>query len=344
LNCGYDAQLIIAPGKYDKVENLYGFDSGRYKWEKYENIVAAEFDIVIQIIFQIPREIIRELRKRNTKIVAYNCGNEYAFTLERVLFGGKFNVEIQHSSEKAFDQVWSIPQMMTTNSSYWKTLLRTEVIEVPFIWSPLAVEQLERDNIKSHGIDFSYKRRDEKKIAIFEPNIDVIKWFFPALLVCENSYRVEKNIDFVYLTNLADKKEPFNMDLVNKIVKSLDLYEDKKISIETRYNTLYFMSKYANIAVSHQWENPLNYLYLDLAWYGWPVVHNAHLCKDIGYYYEGFDYEQGGVVLNEVIKNHDKNAEEYTLRNRELISRYIPTNKDLQNKYKVLIQNLMDCK
>jgi hypothetical protein len=56
------------------------------------------------------------------------------------------------------------------------------------------------------------------------------------------------------------------------------------------------MSNYCDIAVSHQWENPLNYLYFDLAWMDWPIVHNAHLCKDIGYFYNEFNYEEGGNV------------------------------------------------
>jgi hypothetical protein len=130
------------------------------------------------------------------------------------------------------------------------------------------------------------------------------------------------------------------MDALNKIVKSLDLFIDKKISIETRYNTLDFMKNHADIAVSHQLENPLNYLYLDLAWMGWPIIHNAHLCKDIGYYYEGFDYKVGGEILNEVILTHDLNIDEYLNKNRKIIDRYLPTNEGLQNKYIKLIENL----
>jgi hypothetical protein len=344
INCGYDAQLIIAPGKYDKVENLYGCDTGRYKWEKYENIVSAKFDIVIQVIFQIPDEIVKELKQSGTKLVVYCCGNEYVVMMERALYGGELNANIQHSREKIFDQVWTIPQHTNTNFYYWKILLRTEVIEVPFIWSPISVQQIEKENIEKFSTNFEYQKRDKKKVAIFEPNLDVVKWFFPALLVCDSSYRLDKSIEHVYLTNLANKKEPFSLDLVNKLVKSLDLFVDNKLSIESRFNTLYFMSKYADVVVSHQWENPLNYLYLDLAWYGWPVVHNAHLCADIGYYYDGFNYEQGGKILSDVIRNHDKNVQKYTDKNRKLIERYLPTNINLQNKYKKLVENLMNIK
>jgi hypothetical protein len=101
------------------------------------------------------------------------------------------------------------------------------------------------------------------------------------------------------------------------------------------------MSNYCDIAVSHQWENPLNYLYFDLAWMDWPIVHNAHLCKDIGYFYNEFNYEEGGNVLNDVIENHDKNAENYMNENRKKIEKYLPSNFELQKQYLELITNIL---
>ena len=343
INCGYDAQLIIAPGKEEKVQNLYGFDSGRFKWEKFENILSAKFDIVIQFVFQIPTDIIKALKVKGSKVIAYFCGNEYVVIVERTLFGIKGNHNLQYSKERLFDQIWSIPQHEHTNFEYWKTLHRTEVVKVDPIWSPISIEQLEINEIQKGKSDFSYKNRGkEKKLAIFEPNINIIKWFLPSLLVCENAYRKQKDlIQFVYLTNIQEKKEPFSLEMVNDLVQSLDLMSDKKISIEARYNTLFFMSNYADVVVSHQWENPLNYLYLDLAWYGWPIIHNAHLCADIGYYYEDFNYSQAAEVLVDVLKNHDKNATKYKQKNKRAIERFLPSNKNMQNKYKLLIENLI---
>jgi len=99
---------------------------------------------------------------------------------------------------------------------------------------------------------------------------------------------------------------------------------------------------YCDIAVSHQWENPLNYLYFDLAWMGWPIVHNAYLCKDIGYFYDQFNYDEGGKVLSDVINNHDMNINEYIGKNREAINRYLPTCINLQREYTNLINDVLD--
>jgi len=74
---------------------------------------------------------------------------------------------------------------------------------------------------------------------------------------------------------------------------------------------------------------------------GWPIVHNGKLCKDIGYYYDEFDYEMGGKVLKDVILNHDENADEYLLRNRLNMLKYLPTNKTLKKQYEELIDSCL---
>lgn len=341
-NCGFDSFLVVPKNDIQKLNGLYGFKSTD-KYLVYEDIPNSDLDVLIQFTFQVDLKILKSCKQRGIKLVAYKCGNDYTLDLEATLHLDKSEripqYHFLYNSLPIFDQIWSIPQMVNTNLHYWKTLYKCEVLEVPFVWSPSAMQQFEVDCIKSGSSNLIYKNRGErKKISIFEPNIGVIKWFFPALLVCENAYRLKSNIDFIYLTNM--KGDKLNLDLVNQIVSSLDLFKDKKISVEGRYNSLYFMSSHSDICVSHQWENPLNYLYLDLAWFGWPVVHNAHLCKDIGYYYEGFNYEEGGRVLDGIIRNHDKNIDNYIERNRNHIDRYLPTNKKLQSDYKKLVERL----
>jgi hypothetical protein len=73
---------------------------------------------------------------------------------------------------------------------------------------------------------------------------------------------------------------------------------------------------------------------------GWPILHNAYLCKDIGYYYSDFNYDEASEKLNEIINNHHANKLEYMKENRKIIENYLPTNVELQNKYKNMIENL----
>jgi len=340
MNMEYDVHLVVQKDKMVKVKGLVGFDE-RLRCSNHESIVEDNYDIVIQVGFQLLRSDFENLKKAKTKIVYYNCGSNYVIDTEHFLFGTTV-VEPLYSiltgMESTFDQVWSIPQM-EMNKSFYETLYRTEVKIVPFIWSHAATDHLQ----KASADDLKYKAKNTPmKAAIFEPNLNVIKWAFPALLVCENAYRKDKCLKHVYVTNMPKSKEDETRHAkqFTKLVKSTDLFIDKKMSVESRYNTLVFMQKYADIAVSHQWGNPLNYLYLDLAWMGWPIVHNAHLCKDIGYYYEDFDYKMGGEVLSEAVRNHDSDKG-YLDRQRALIDRYLPTNRALQDAYRKLIDDLI---
>ena len=177
-----------------------------------------------------------------------------------------------------------------------------------------------------------------------------MKWCGPSLLSCENAYRKLNNkslITNVFINNTLNRNtdssiNKFNMDAFTFYVNNLDICSDKKLTTEGRYNTLSFMNSYADIAVSHQWENNLNYLYFDLAWMGWPIVHNASLCSDVGYYYPEFNYEEGGNKIIEAIKTHNENKDKYLENNRKAIDRFLPSNKNLQIKYIKLINDLFE--
>ncbi len=339
---GYDAHLIVCNLKDKDVTQLYGVDS-TYKFTDHSQILSEEFDLIIQMGYNLAKNDVTLIRNKGIKLVAYNCGNDYIFDLEATLFGTDGLPDQYNHEYPPFDEVWTLPHHMNTNAHYLSSLFRTKCVEVPYIWSPSLMEHYEKECLKTNIGTLSYKKREgAKSCAIFEPNRNVVKWCFPAVLVCENTCRViPELVKHVYVTNIDQSSKRFNLDYFNRLVKSLDLFKTKKLSIELRFNSILFMSKHADIAVSHQWENSLNNLYFDLAWMGWPLVHNAHLCKDVGYYYEGFNYEMGGAVLARAIQNHDEDSEAYMARNRAVIGRYLPTNRDVQAKYRELIENVL---
>lgn len=352
LNIGYDTYFVINKTfNEDLLKNIF-YDQ-RFKFIKHSKILSMDFDVLISIGYEVELDTLKMLKYSKTKIVSYNCGNNFIIDCETMLYNqhpkrqGHINY-IKKNGHISYDIIWSIPQMTNTNQHYWSTLFRAKCIEVPFIWSDKAILLSQISNNKTYE-DLLYKKRDnEKKLVIFEPNISIMKWCGPALLSCENAYRdiSDKNkIRQVFINNVKDKEKDtsinsFNIDAFTRYVNNLDLCVDGKLSIESRFNTLTFMSVYADIAVSFQWENNLNYIYFDLAWMGWPIIHNASLCKDVGYYYSEFNYKEGGQKIIEAIENHDNNADDYLKRNRNAIDKYLPTNKELQNKYIELISDL----
>lgn len=339
-NMDYDVKLII-----DNAENasvLTQIDFFNFEYILQNDIFTYDFHLIFSMGFSFPSQILHSLKNMGIKIIYYMCGNNYLIDCEKILYNQHNTRNINYSDELYYDQIWIIPQMYNQNKYYYEILTKTKCIQIPFIWSSMSIKLTAKILKVENENDFLYSKKNAK-IAIFEPNISVMKWCFPCVLIAENTYRNYKNIEHIYITNLCKTNNDtnhFNMEQFNNICRNLDLFKDKKLSSEFRYNTLEFMRNYCDIAISHQWENPLNYLYLDLAWMGWPILHNAYLCKDIGYYYEGFNYIEASEKLNHIIINHSKNINEYIKKNRKIIDEYLPTNKDLQNKYKNLINNL----
>ena len=361
VNIGYDVTIYVDTGKLnsetEKVLKELLYDE-RFKYKPFETILNDDLNILIQLSFSFwnDAKIIKYLKYMDVKMIGYFCGNTYIITSEKILYNqhkSRDNTRdcfkfVLDDGRPVLDEIWSIPQMVNTNLHYWKTFYRTKCIPVPFIWSTKSFYFTMKQLNLTDETQLLYVNRGEKKsVGIFEPNISIMKWCLPSVIICENTYRQNKKIKHVYITNIPQKNalngiNEFNLETFNHAISSLDIFSDKICSVESRFNTIEFMKNYCDIAVSHQWENPLNYLYFDLAWMGWPIVHNAHLCKDVGYFYEEFNYDEGGEVLSNVINEHDNNIDGYISRNREAINKYLPTCVELQNEYIRLINDVFN--
>ena len=103
------------------------------------------------------------------------------------------------------------------------------------------------------------------------------------------------------------------------------------------------LMEHTDIVLCHQQDNALNYLYFDVAWLGWPLVHNAHMVKELGWYYSGFFAEDAADRLIEIAENFDSDEnfkEIYKQRSREYISNFLPKHPRNVFGYKRLIEKL----
>jgi len=162
-------------------------------------------------------------------------------------------------------------------------------------------------------------------LVTFEPNLNVVKFSMIPMLIAEEA--LERGRTFK------------NMH----IVSAARLYKNgsSKLMVQHRYPIHYLLSKFADIVLSHQWENPLNYAYLDVMYLQFPLIHNADMIKDAGYYYPDFEIHKGTDLLEWVMDNHDKNIDEYNAKNEEVMTRYTVYNDGLLDTYSKLLDNLM---
>ena len=339
----YNVKLIIPNNKEDNmIQIINSIDFYNYEYICYKDLYTCNFNLIFAFCFYLEISERYVLKQNNVKLVSYQCGTKYIILSEKILFNQYQDKKIDEdykftNNNNSYHEIWIIPQNYKQNKSFLEIYEKSKCIMVPFIWSNNSINFVKKITNKSYN-ELLYKKK-HNDIAIFEPNLDIIKWCLPCMLICEKSNNKYNNINHLYITNIHKDKK-FNYNAFENMCKPLNIFKEKKMSVEGRFITLEFMSKYADIAVSHQWENPLNYLYLDLAWMGWPILHNASLCKDIGYYYEEFDYDSACEKLNDIIINHEQNSDYYLKKNREKIDCYLPTNKELQNKYRQLIENL----
>lgn len=304
-----------------------------------------DMDIIFMMGAQIHESKILKFKEdKNKKYVAYKCGNSYVLGMEKVLFGN--NEKNYMEVETTFDEVWYIPQQHETNHGFFKTLYRTNSIMVPFIWHHKfilnSVKEIEEQyKLGNYKKGYKYEPfRDKKTIGIMEPNINVVKYAMIPTMVVEECYRGEigkEKIKSLMITNAEKLK--VNHEFMG-IVRTFDLYKDGKISGEARYQTAFMLTQHLDVLVCHQLLNPLNYLYLDAAFLGYPILHNAPLCKDLGYYYEGSDTAGGAKQLDYILTEHDNHITEYHEKNDLVLQRYHADNENLIETYDKMIENL----
>ncbi|AIF47611.1 DUF2827 domain-containing protein [Dyella japonica] len=294
-----------------------------------------ELDVLIELGGQIDAQATDYLKQQGTHLVSYCCGFEYVHAMEAMIFrrpSWGYNLFIN----QRYDAVWMVPQVDHISRHYFQTLRRQEARPVPFVWSPLVLDQRCRE--LDRPAEYA-PRPGPRRLSVMEPNHDVVKFCLYPILIAEEAYRARpQDIGFLHVANalsLANESPEF-VSLMNH----LDLVRDHKAAFVGRFDTPRFLSEFTDVMISHQWENPLNYFYFDVTWLGYPLVHNASMCRDLGYYYPDNDVPAGARMLLQVLEQHDEQWEDYRRRQRTLITRHLPQNKSVIASYANLLAEL----
>lgn len=274
------------------------------------------------------------LKKKGVKRVMYYCGAEYWRMVEAICYKKSYKSPPYYY--RNYDSVWIIPQNANSNQHFLYQMTGTRPRVVPFIWDPVFLNEIS-DKLVAKG---KYvPNPGPKRVACFEPNIQFLKTFIYPLMIVDRAYTEKPDLvsRLVITCSETFREDPDFIALANhfKLPK-----ESGKCVFTERHVTPWFLAEHTDVVVSHQIENPLNYLYLEVCWQGYPLVHNAHLCKELGYYYEGFDVDQGKDQLIKALSQHDAHYQIYIEDQRRLIRPYLSTNPRLVKQYEDLIDGL----
>lgn len=336
---GYKAVLVDTSGNVKDLSKVEFWDTSKFNTQRFID-VASRLDVLIQLGTTIDDNSIVDLRKNGfkAKVVKYQCGNNYVIEMERVIFGEPLEGQLAWTSEQ--DVTWYVPQQHKHNHDYYSIPSGKEAIPVPFIWDPYFIDLAKREieTISRSLVDYQPKE-SLKRVISFEPNNNVVKYSMPLLLLAEHA--IKQGAEFEKYA-VCSGKRMFSHPSVLQVLARLDIYKKKKIKYLGRIPIVRALTTEADIVISHQWDNPLNYLYLDVLHFGYPLIHNADMIQDAGYFYKDFNLKDGGDLLKEVIENHDNRLEEYKAKNKPVLNRYRSDNIELISTYKKLLDNLFE--
>ena len=335
-NCPNVDSVVLANTTGVPVTSCLPWDLERWPTKSFIE-VKDQIDVLIELGGQISAEQTAYIKDRGVHLISYCCGFEYIHMMESVLFArnmGGANLFIN----QRYDDIWMIPQVANCSRAYFEIFRRHEARVVPFVWSPVFLNQ-KTAAMPFQGLWQVPVSGKGWRLSVMEPNIDVVKFCLYPILIAEIVYRDKpESIDILQVCNALPMAQK-SMEFI-ALMNQLDIVKKHKSVFLGRYDTPTFLATNTDAVISHQWENPLNYFYLEVCWQGYPLIHNAELISDLGYYYQGNDVQAGAKQLLSAMNEHANNSAHYIDEQRRQIARFLPDNTDLVAGYSALLTEL----
>ena len=280
-------------------------------------------DVLIEMSAQFNADWLAAYRAKGGKIVTMRGGNDYVIDIERAIFKKPSGFLF---SGATYDGVWTIPEFEHSCLHYLETGLRCPVTIVTHIWHPLLFDKA-RATLGA-GLTYGYQPGKQRwRVTMYEPNICMVKTSIIPMLVTEEAYRAKPSfIEFLRVCNTLHMKE--HTTFVN-FARSLDIITHSLTTFEGRFAIYEFMAVHGDAVVSHTWKNAQNYLYYELLYGDYPLIHNSPYLGKCGYYYPDFDCNQCRRHLLKAFHEHDRNLDAYREHSKQLfdfVSIYNPDN------------------
>ena len=159
---------------------------------------------------------------------------------------------------------------------------------------------------------------------MMDPNNTVMKTSHMSMLLCEAAWRQRPEMfQSIYISNAVSLMDNAHF---NSFASSMQSVKAGIMTAEPRFISPDFLANHCDAIVTHHWENGLNYLYYEVLFGGYPLIHNSEFLKDYGYYYPDFAPDIGGIKLSEAFDCHDKKLPAYKAKCLELLGQLAPAN------------------
>jgi Protein of unknown function (DUF2827) len=280
--------------------------------------VTDKLDFLITLGSSPDAPSLKRLRDRGAKTIKYKAGNAAVISMESCISNEPDKDAERYFDNDCYDSIWMTTQHIHTYKAWCQTMYRVDVEEIPQIWDD-SFFHIQRPEIKAR---FGFKTKDKWRVGVMDPNITVMKTSHLPAMVCEAAYNINPDyFEAIFLTNAIQFQgnKHFNSFLTN-----MSCVKNKIMTIEPRFLSWDFIANHSDAIVTHHWENGLNYIYYEVMYGGYPLIHNSEFLKDYGYYYDSFDAQSGGRALISAIESHADNIELYKSKVEVLLNSLSP--------------------
>lgn len=297
-------------------------------------------DLIVVCHGSMSLEMYKKFNSKGIKIVKLVLGAQQTSFTENILFNSDDKAYGIYKRNNFVSGVWMSEHYYENEKNFHEIIYGVNAKIAPYVWSPRFIEDHQKKFEKAN-IDVFYRPTGlkEKRISSFEPNLSIAKNLMFPLMIVEKFYR--KRPDLLKQSVFFNASEIMKKKDFIDFAKDLDAHTSKKMIFQPGYPIVSALYKHTDIVLSHQTGNALNYLYLDAAWFGYPVLHNSDMMKNIGFYYEKNNVEMAIEQLINISKNFDNNYQEYLKVSRNNAEKYFIENKENIENYTNLIEEVM---
>ena len=273
-------------------------------------------------------------------VIGFICGNHYMQDLEDFIRGPRESGKCFTGKAVGTDEIWLISSFAHSRT-YFEVLRKCPVYMVPHLWhhSPLKERAASLSKVDESALFYNIAKHTGKKIdiVIVEPNISFCKNAWGPLLACEKLHMMMPDlIDNVYVFNFPGHNYAHAM--ADELTLGSKLRRFNRLEID---EILVFFSKKDTVPIfiTHHILTSLNYLYYELLYYGYPLVHNSEDLGGCGYLYSDIDscVEE---ILN-AYKHHNKHIDTYKENALAYLENINPLNPIVGNIWKQLISSAL---
>lgn len=344
---GWNAVLISEQSKVPDVSNNYMKlpvitnqvlkQWIRYNESKPDNVT---FDCIMFFEWYENGPWIKQIRDTfNCRVIKYQAGNMYESILKLFLQDKEITPlkDLKYHTVDAPDRLWLSPHY-ATRAPVYDVIFNTKTILAPYLWDPYFIDRyIKQKSLSVNYLETQTRLQNKVHVAICEPNRDIQKCsMVPLIGACSGV-----KSDLIQHVGIFDYSNKLQQSIAT-ILRDMGCFgmdHRTKFKYAARKPIPNLLQDYSMV-LCHQNDHMLNYLYLEVAYLGFPVIHNSPMCKEIGYYYEGDDIDQMLEQIKEATNHHRERLTQYRVNALKKIYEYSVYNKEVQTEFTRILSDL----